>query len=221
MKRSTLASYIDHTVLKPDTKESDVIKLCREALEYKFASVCINPSYVKLANSFLAGTEVKVCTVVGFPLGATTSETKAFEAAKAIEEGASEIDMVINVGALKSGKLELVEEDIRAVANACKGKALLKVIIETCLLTDEEKVTACQLSKKAGADYVKTSTGFSTGGATPEDIALMRRTVGSEMGVKASGGVRTLEAALKMIEAGASRIGSSSSVAMISELKEN
>lgn len=221
MKRSTLASYIDHTVLKPDTKESDVIKLCREALEYKFASVCINPGYVKLANSFLAGTEVKVCTVVGFPLGATTSETKAFEAAKAIEEGASEIDMVINVGALKSGKLELVEEDIRAVANACKGKALLKVIIETCLLTDEEKVTACQLSKKAGADYVKTSTGFSTGGATPEDIALMRRTVGSEMGVKASGGVRTLEAALRMIEAGASRIGSSSSVAMINELKEN
>lgn len=220
MNRTTLASYIDHTVLKPDTKEGDIIRLCREALEYKFASVCVNPGYVKLAYSFLAGTEVKVCTVVGFPLGATMSEVKAFEAAKAIENGAAEVDMVINVGALKSGRRDLVEEDIRTVAAACKGKALLKVIIETCLLTDEEKVTACSLSKKAGADFVKTSTGFSTGGATAEDIALMRKTVGSELGVKASGGIRTLEAAIKMIEAGASRIGSSSSVAMLNELKE-
>lgn len=221
MDRQSLARYIDHTVLKPDTKEGDVIKLCREALEYKFASVCINPVYVKLAYSFLQGTEVKVCTVVGFPLGATTKESKAFEAAQAIENGATEVDMVINVGALKSGKLDLVEEDIKAVAEACKGKALLKVILETCLLTEEEKIAACRLSQKAGANYVKTSTGFSSGGATVEDIALMRRTVGAEMGVKASGGIRNLETALKMIEAGASRIGASASVAIINESGAN
>lgn len=218
MNKQELAGYIDHTILKPDAKEGDIIKLCREALEYKFASVCVNAANVRLADSFLHGTEVKVCTVVGFPLGATTKETKAYEAAQAIANGATEVDMVINIGALKSGKLDVVEEDIRAVAEACKGKALLKVIIETCLLTDEEKVTACELSKKAGADYVKTSTGFSTGGATAPDIALMRRTVGPEMGVKASGGVRNLETALKMIEAGATRIGASASISILNEL---
>ncbi|MGE5678302.1 MAG: deoxyribose-phosphate aldolase [Pseudomonadota bacterium] len=213
-----LARYIDHTILKPDAKESDVIKLCKEALEYKFASVCVNASNVKLADSFLRGTDVKVCTVVGFPLGATTKETKAFEAAQAIDNGASEVDMVINIGALKSGKLDMVEEDIKAVADVCKGKALLKVIIETCLLTDEEKVTACELSKKAGANFVKTSTGFSTGGATAEDITLMRRIVGPEMGVKASGGIRNLETALAMINAGATRIGASASISIVNEL---
>lgn len=218
MNKLELAGYIDHTILKPDAKEGDVIKLCREALEYKFASVCVNASNVKLADSFLHGTEVKVCTVVGFPLGATTKETKAFEAAQAIENGADEVDMVINIGALKSGKLDTVEEDIKAVAEVCKKKALLKVIIETCLLTDEEKVTACELSKKAGADYVKTSTGFSAGGATVEDVTLMRRTIGTNMGVKASGGIRNLESTLKMIEAGATRIGASASVSIINEL---
>jgi len=219
MNRQELARYIDHTILKPDAKEADVIRVCKEALEYKFASVCVNPYYVKLVHSLLQGTEVKVCTVVGFPLGATTKEQKAFEASQAIENGAAEVDMVINIGALKSNKLDEVEEDIRAVAEACKGKALLKVIIETCLLTDEEKVTACKIAKKAGADFVKTSTGFSTGGAAVEDIALMRKTVGPEMGVKASGGIRNLEAALKMIEAGATRIGASASVSIIEELK--
>lgn len=218
MNRMDLARYIDHTILKPDAKESDVIKLCKEALEYKFASVCVNAANVKLADSFLHGTDVKVCTVVGFPLGATTKETKAFEAAQAIENGASEVDMVINIGALKSGKLDVAEEDIKAVADVCKGKALLKVIIETCLLTDEEKATACELSKKAGANFVKTSTGFSTGGATTEDITLMRRIVGPEMGVKASGGIRNLETALAMINAGATRIGASASISIVNEL---
>ena len=218
MNKIDLARYIDHTILKPDAKEGDVIKLCREALEYKFASVCVNASNVKLADSFLHGTDVKVCTVVGFPLGATTKETKAFEAAQAILNGAAEVDMVINIGALKSGKLEEVQEDIQAVADVCKGKALLKVIIETCLLTDEEKTTACELSKKAGANFVKTSTGFSTAGATAEDITLMRRIVGPEMGVKASGGIRNLESTLKMIEAGATRIGASASISIVNEL---
>ncbi len=218
MNKFELARYIDHTLLKPDAKEGDIIKLCKEALEYKFASVCVNASHVKLAYSFLQGTEVRVCTVVGFPLGATTKETKAFEASQAIENGAAEIDMVINIGALKSGKLDAVKEDIREVAGVCKDKALLKVLIETCLLTDEEKVTACLLSMEAGADFVKTSTGFSVGGATAEDIKLMRRTIGPDMGVKASGGIRNLESALKMIEAGASRIGASASVSIVNEL---
>ncbi|HNR05615.1 MAG TPA: deoxyribose-phosphate aldolase [Bacillota bacterium] len=218
MNKFELARYIDHTLLKPDAKEGDIIKLCKEALEYKFASVCVNASYVKLAYSFLQGTEVRVCTVAGFPLGATTKEAKAFEASQAIENGAAEIDMVINIGALKSGKLDAVKEDIREVAGVCKDKALLKVIIETCLLTDEEKVTACLLSMEAGADFVKTSTGFSVGGATAEDIKLMRRTIGPDMGVKASGGIRNLESALKMIEAGASRIGASASVSIVNEL---
>jgi len=218
MNKFELARYIDHTLLKPDAKEGDIIKLCKEALEYKFASVCVNASYVKLAYSFLQGTEVRVCTVVGFPLGATTKEAKAFEASQAIENGAAEIDMVINIGALKSGRLDAVKEDIKAVAGVCKDKALLKVIIETCLLTDEEKVTACLLSMEAGADFVKTSTGFSVSGATVEDIKLMRRTIGPHMGVKASGGIRNLESALKMIEAGATRIGASASVSIVNEL---
>ena len=218
MNKFELARYIDHTLLKPDAKEGDIIKLCKEALEYKFASVCVNASYVKLAYSFLQGTEVRVCTVAGFPLGATTKEAKAFEASQAIENGAAEIDMVINVGALKSGKPDAVKEDIKAVVDVCKDKALLKVIIETCLLTDEEKVTACLLSMEAGADFVKTSTGFSVSGATVEDIKLMRRTIGPNMGVKASGGIRNLESALKMIEAGATRIGASASVSIVNEL---
>lgn len=218
MNKFELASHIDHTLLKPNAKESDIIKLCKEALEHKFASVCVNASYVKLAYSFLQGTEVRVCTVAGFPLGATTKEVKALEAGQAIENGAAEIDMVINIGALKTGKLDVVKDDILAVAEVCKGKALLKVILETCLLTEEEKVTACLLSMEAGADFVKTSTGFSTGGATVEDIKLMRRTIGPNMGVKASGGIRNLESALNMIEAGASRIGASASVSIVNEL---
>lgn len=219
MDKKTLASYFDHTILKADAKEQDVEKLCKEAAEYSFASVCVNAANVKQAAELLKDSSVKVCTVVGFPLGATLPQVKAFEAQEAIKDGAAEVDMVINVGALKSGRLDLVEADIKAVADACKGKALLKVIIETCLLTDEEKITVCQLAKKAGADYVKTSTGFSTGGATAEDIGLMRKTVGTEMGVKASGGIRDLETALKMIEAGASRIGASASVNIVNDMK--
>jgi deoxyribose-phosphate aldolase len=219
MDKKTLASYIDHTILKADALVNDIEKLCKEAAEYKFASVCVNAANVKQAAALLKGSEVKVCTVVGFPLGATLPQVKAFEAEEAIKNGAHEVDMVINVGALKSGQLDIVEQDIKAVAAACKDKALLKVIIETCLLTDEEKVTVCQLAKKAEADYVKTSTGFSTGGATVEDIKLMRKTVGPAMGVKASGGVRDLDTALKMIEAGATRIGASASVNIVNDMK--
>lgn len=215
MDKKTLASYIDHTILKADAQVKDIEKICKEAAEYHFASVCVNAANVAQVAALLKGTDVKVCTVVGFPLGATLAQVKAFEAQEAIKDGAHEVDMVINVGALKSGLLDVVENDIRAVAEACKGKALLKVIIETCLLTEEEKITACELAKKAGADYVKTSTGFSTGGALAEDIRLMRRTVGDQMGVKASGAVRDLETALKMIEAGASRIGASASVSIV------
>lgn len=208
-----LAKYIDHTILKPQTTEEQVKTVCAEAREHGFFSVCVNPCYVSLVKEELEGSETKVCSVISFPLGANIPEVKAFEATKAIADGADEIDMVINIGALKDGKFDYVREDIKAVVEACKGKALLKVIIEACLLTDEEKVKACQLAKEAGADYVKTSTGFSTGGATAEDIALMRKTVGPELGVKASGGVRDFEGAKKMIDAGASRIGASSSVA--------
>ncbi|MEI4832204.1 deoxyribose-phosphate aldolase [Bacillus sp. FJAT-53711] len=210
-----IAKLIDHTVLKPDTTKADVIKVLEEAKKYNFASVCINPTWVKLAAEELAGHDVDVCTVIGFPLGANTTETKVFETKDVIAKGATEVDMVINVGALKDGDNEFVKNDIREVVQAAKGKALVKVIIETCLLTDEEKVRACELSVKAGADFVKTSTGFSTGGATAEDIALMRKTVGANVGVKASGGVRTREDAEKMIEAGASRIGASASVAIV------
>ncbi|RDU35250.1 deoxyribose-phosphate aldolase [Neobacillus piezotolerans] len=211
-----IAGMIDHTLLKANATKAEITKLAEEAKEYKFASVCVNPTWVKTAAELLAGTpEVKVCTVIGFPLGANTPETKAFETKNAIENGATEVDMVINIGALKDKDYELVERDIQAVVEAAKGKALTKVIIETALLTDEEKEKACGLAVKAGADFVKTSTGFSTGGANEADIRLMRSVVGPEIGVKASGGVRGREVALKLIEAGATRIGASSGIAIV------
>ena len=209
-----LNKFIDHTILKPETTQEQVEKILSEAKEYDFASVCVNPTWVSLAAESLKDSDVKVCTVIGFPLGANTSAVKAFETEDAIANGADEIDMVINVGALKAGNDALVLDDIKAVVDA-SGDKLVKVIIEACLLTDEEKVRACQLSKEAGADYVKTSTGFSTGGATVADVALMRKTVGPDMGVKASGGARSYEDAIAFIEAGASRIGASSGVAIM------
>ena len=199
---------IDHTLLKPDATPEQIVKLCEEAIQFDFMSVCVNPAYVPLAAKCLQGSSVKVCTVIGFPLGMNLTRTKVEEAELAIKEGADEIDMVINVGMLKAGHDEYVEEEIREL-KAVAGSKVLKVIIETCLLTDEEKVRACIASKNAGADFVKTSTGFSTGGATAHDVALMRKTVGEEMGVKASGGVRTHEDLIAMVEAGASRIGTS------------
>jgi deoxyribose-phosphate aldolase len=202
---------IDHTLLRADATRNELTKLTEEAKEYQFASVCVNPGWVSYAAEQLKGTGVDICTVIGFPLGASTSETKTFETKDAIAKGATEVDMVINIGALKDGNDDAVEQDIRAVVEAAAG-TLVKVIIETCLLTDDEKVRACQAAVRAGANFVKTSTGFSTGGATPEDIALMRRTVGPDVGVKASGGVRSLEDMQKMIEAGATRIGASSGV---------
>ena len=210
-----LARMIDHTLLKADATEEDVLRLCGEADIFNFISVCINPTWVSLSARRLRRTNVKVCTVVGFPLGATTGPAKAYETRNAISNGASEIDMVINVGELKSGNYRVVEEDIRGVVRAARPNVIVKVILETCLLSNEEKVKACELAKKAGADFVKTSTGFSTGGATAEDIALMRRTVGAEMGVKASGGVRSTADAEKMISAGATRIGASASVKIV------
>ncbi|MFP3392072.1 deoxyribose-phosphate aldolase [Brevibacillus sp. SIMBA_040] len=210
--------YIDHTLLKPEATQAMIDKLCAEAKEHDFASVCVNPYWVKRSAELLAGTDVKVCTVIGFPLGASTSEVKAAETRDAIRSGATEVDMVLNVGALKSGDLETVKADVAAVKKAA-GDVLLKVILETGLLTDEEKETACKLCVEAGADYVKTSTGFGPGGATVEDIALMRKTVGANVGVKASGGVRDGEAALAMIEAGASRIGTSSGVSIVTGAK--
>jgi deoxyribose-phosphate aldolase len=212
---SNIAKMIDHTALKADTTKDTIEKLCKEASEYKFASVCVNPTWVETAAQLLKGSDVKVCTVIGFPLGANTPETKAFETKDAIEKGATEVDMVINIGALKDKNDELVERDIRAVSSAAKGKALSKVIIETSLLTEEEKVRACEIAVRAGADYVKTSTGFSSGGATVEDIELMRKTVGPEIGVKASGGVRDTEGAEAMVKAGATRIGASSGVSIV------
>lgn len=209
-----LNKYIDHTLLKPDATKEQILNLIEQAKKYDFASVCVNPTWVSLAAQELKNTDVKVCTVIGFPLGANTSSVKAFETQDAIANGANEVDMVINVGQLKAGEDKAVQEDIRAVVEAANG-TLTKVIIETCLLSDEEKVRACQLAQAAGADFVKTSTGFSTGGATVEDIALMRRTVGADMGVKASGGARSLEDALAFIEAGASRIGTSAGVAIM------
>lgn len=209
-----LNKYIDHTLLKPDASQEQIETLIEEAKKYDFASVCVNPTWVSFAAQALKATDVKVCTVIGFPLGANTPELKAFETSDAIQNGANEIDMVINIGALKSRNFDLVERDIRAVVEAAKG-TLVKVIIETCLLTDDEKVKACQIAQKAGADFVKTSTGFSTGGATVEDVALMRKTVGSDMGVKASGGARSYEDALAFIKAGATRIGASSGVAIM------
>jgi deoxyribose-phosphate aldolase len=216
-----LAKMIDHTLLKPEATSADIEKLCDEAKRHGFYSVCVNPSYVKQCRALLRGTSVKLCCVVGFPLGAQSPEMKALEARKAIREGAVEIDMVINIGALKSKDAALVLRDIRAVVEACKdGRALSKVIFETALLTDDEKVLACELSMKAGADFVKTSTGFSSGGATAEDISLMARTVApKKLGVKASGGVRTYDDAIRMIAAGATRIGASSSVKIVEEAR--
>jgi deoxyribose-phosphate aldolase len=211
-----LSHMIDHTLLKADATHDEIAQLCYEARKHEFASVCVNPSYVKLCADLLRDTEVLVCTVVGFPLGATSPEAKVFETQKAVRDGATEVDMVINVGALKSRDYEVVERDIAGIARACHaGAAILKVIIEAALLTDEEKVAACQLAKVAGADYVKTSTGFGPGGATPEDVALMRHVVGSEMGVKAAGGIKTTADAKRMIEAGASRIGASASIKIV------
>lgn len=212
------ASLIDHTLLKPEASESDIRKLCEEAAKYGFASVCVNPVWVKRASEFLKDSAVPVCTVIGFPLGATLPDVKAFEARRAIFNGAREVDMVINVGALKSGDDCAVEDDIRAVAEAAHENGVLcKVIIETALLTDEEKVRACLASRNAGADFVKTSTGFSKGGATVEDVRLMRRTVGRALGVKASGGVKGIDDARKMFEAGATRIGASVGVKIAQE----
>ncbi len=213
--QNNLAGMIDHTLLKPDATKEQIDKLLNEAKEYQFASVCINPSWVKVSYDALKDTSVKVCTVIGFPLGATSTATKQFETKQAIEDGATEVDMVIPVGALKSGLTDVVKADIEAVVEEAKGKALVKVIIETSLLSDEEKVTACQIAKKAGADFVKTSTGFAGGGATVEDITLMRETVGSEMGVKASGGIKDLETTEALINAGATRIGASSGIAIL------
>jgi len=212
------ARMIDHTLLKAEATQEQIEKLCAEAKQFSFASVCVNPTWVKYSSELLQESDVLVCTVIGFPLGASTSAVKAFEVKDAIANGAKEVDMVINIGALKDKKYDVVQADIAAVVEAAKGSALVKVIIEACLLTEEEKVKACELSVAAGADYVKTSTGFSTGGATAEDIALMRKTVGPELGVKASGGVRSLEDMKKMIEAGATRIGASSGVAIMNGL---
>jgi len=212
---SNISKLIDHTVLKADTTKAQIEKLCQEAKEHNFASVCVNPTWVKLCSTLLQGTDVLVCTVIGFPLGANTKEVKGFETSNAIENGAQEVDMVINIGALKDGDVETVEQDIASVVNAAKGKALVKVIIETSLLTNEEKVLASKLSVKAGADYVKTSTGFSTGGATVEDVALMRKTVGPDIGVKASGGVRDIASVNEMVKAGATRIGTSNGITIV------
>lgn len=214
MDKRTIASMIDHTLLKPEATPEQIGKLCREAAEYHFASVCVNPTYIPLAERLLQGTGVKVCCVVGFPLGAIAPEQKAAEAASCAAMGAEELDMVIAVGAAKAGDWALVQRDIEGVVKAADGRTV-KVIIETCLLTDEEKVKACEAAKAAGAHFVKTSTGFSTGGATAADIALMRKTVGKEMGVKASGGIRDYTKAMEMIEAGASRIGASAGIAIV------
>jgi deoxyribose-phosphate aldolase len=216
-----IARMIDHTLLKPEATPKDIEKLCLEAIQYQFASVCVNPCYVRLASEILKGRKVKVCTVIGFPLGANRTETKVFETEKAIEDGAEEVDMVMNIGMLKGGYYEYVEQDIKAVVNvAHRNNVLVKVILETALLTDEEKVKACLLAKRANADFVKTSTGFSKGGATAGDVALMRRVVGTAMGVKASGGIRSYEEALQMIRSGADRIGASASVKIVTGAKD-
>ena len=210
-----LNKYIDHTLLKPDAKRSDIDKICDEAAEYDFMSVCVNPAWIGYVARKLEGTGVLPCCVVGFPLGATMPEVKAFETDRCIAVGAKEVDMVINIGAAKDGDWRTVEDDIAAVVKAADKRATVKVIIETCLLTDEEKAEACRCAVRAGADFVKTSTGFSTGGATESDVALMRGMVGAEMGVKASGGIKTREQAIKLIQAGAERLGTSSGTALI------
>ena len=212
---NNIAALIDHTLLKQDATKNQIEKLCGEAKQHVFASVCVNPTWVSLSASLLKDSPVKVCTVIGFPLGASTSEVKAFETTDAIEKGADEIDMVLNVGALKDGDFDYAQKDIEAVVQAAKGKAIVKVILETCLLTNEQIAKASELSKLAGADFVKTSTGFSTGGATVEAVKLMRETVGPELGVKASGGVRSLADLEAMVEAGATRIGASSGVDIV------
>ena len=220
MKPEELALYIDHTLLSANASESKIDQLCKEAYQYRFASVCVNSCWTDRCYQHLKGSPVNVCTVVGFPLGAMKSESKAFEASQAISDGAKEIDMVINVGFLKDGNFDSVRKDIEMVKEAC-GDRLLKVIIETCLLSDEEKAMACRLAMEAGSDYVKTSTGFSTGGATEKDVALMRSIVKDALGVKASGGVRSFETAVAMIAAGASRLGTSSSIAIIQGAESN
>ena len=212
---TSIAGMIDHTLLKANATQEEIGKLCEEARKYRFASVCVNPTNVPLAAKLLTGTDVKVCTVIGFPLGSTTPTVKAIEARDAMANGADEIDMVINIGALKSGNDQLVLDDIKAVREATRGKCL-KVILETSYLTNDEKVRACRMSKQAQADFVKTSTGFGSGGATPEDVALMRQTVGPEMGVKASGGIKNAEVAAAMVKAGATRLGTSASIAIVS-----
>ncbi len=217
--KATLAKTIDHTILKAVATEPQVRELCSEAREYKFASVCVNPVWVSLCAKELAGSGVPVCTVVGFPLGANTSEIKASEARLAVSQGAKEVDMVINLGAAKAGDWKYVEDDIRAVVQA-SGEAIVKVILETCYLTDAEKIQACQAASRAGARFVKTSTGFGTGGATVEDIRLMKKAVGGKLQVKASGGVRTYQEALQMLEAGADRIGASLSIAIVQACSE-
>lgn len=214
-KVKEIASYIDHTVLKPQATASDVEKLCREAMEYHFASVCVNPKYVGFAKEIMKDSDVKVCTVIGFPLGANKTEIKAMEVRAAIEDGAHEVDMVIDIGAAKEHDYQRVKEDVAGVKAEVDSEHILKVIIETCLLTDEEKVQVCRVCKEAGADFVKTSTGFSTGGATAEDVKLMHETVGPEVKVKASGGIRNKEDAMKMIESGASRLGTSAGVVIV------
>ncbi len=213
--KKELAKLIDHTLLKPEATQAQIEKLCEEAVRFGFASVCVNPTWVRLCRELVRGSGVKVCTVVGFPLGANTIETKSFETQKSIEDGADEIDMVINIGRLKSGDYHYVEDDIRGVVEATGRRGIVKVILETCYLSDEEKIKGCVLAKLAGANFVKTSTGFGKAGATLGDVALMRRVVGSEMGVKAAGGIRDYEQAVKMVEAGATRIGASASVAIV------
>ena len=215
-----IAAIIDHTLLKPDATRNDIETLCREARELGFATVCVNPAWVARAAAQLAGSRVRVCAVAGFPLGATTPDAKSYETRRAIFDGAREVDMVINIGALKSGELDRVQRDIEAVTGLCReGDVVSKVIIEAALLTDEEKVTACTLAKAAGAGYVKTSTGFASGGATTADVRLMRRVVGPEMGIKAAGGIRTLEELKAMVRAGATRIGTSAGARIIREIR--
>ena len=214
----SMSMMIDHTILKPDATRDKVRDLCNEAIEYNFGAVCVNPYHIQYCKDLLKDSNVKVATVIGFPLGANTKEVKAFETLDAIDKGADEIDMVINIGALKDKDYKVVLEDIEAVVNAAKSKAIVKVIIETCLLDEEEKVKACELSMEAGADFVKTSTGFSTGGATLEDVKLMKSIVGDNLEIKASGGVRDFKTANEMIEAGASRLGTSSGIKIVKEL---
>lgn len=213
-----LEKYIEHTILKAEATRAQVKLFCEEAKRYNFATVVVNSYYTELVSRELKGSGVKTCVVIGFPLGSSTKEVKAFETVQAIENGAEEVDMVINIGALKDKNYDVVKEDIEAVVKAANNKALVKVIIETCLLTEDEKIKACHISKEAGADLVKTSTGFSVYGATSQDVALLRKTVGDDMGVKASGGIKTTEDAMEMVAAGANRIGSSNGVALVSKL---